>query len=250
LFLDTSLRSRIKRIPVLGTALESTWRAITGRRDLAYVLVRSRILPADACLVKIGANDGYLDDPTAQLLRRRPAMRCVFVEPVPQLLSRARQRWGTDPRFNYVQAAINDGSAAEFYYVDDSAKAQLPDLHIDPDQLGSFDRQHILKHPDGERLAPFIRSLAVEGMSLDALLQVTKLTRLDILHVDAEGWDWRILSQLDLNRWQPAYILFEHIHLTEEERDEAKVRLSPGYDLEVFGTDWLWTRKTSAGARA
>jgi FkbM family methyltransferase len=248
--LDIPLRTRFKRIPVLGPALEFTWRAITGRRDLAYVLWRSRILPADACLVKIGANDGYLDDPTARLLSRRPAMRCVFVEPVPHLLSRARQRWGTDPRFTYVLAAINEGRPAEFYYVDDSAKAQLPDLRIDPDQLGSFDRQHILKHPDGERLAPFIRSLAVEGMSLDALFAYTKLSRLDILHVDAEGWDWRILSQLDLNRWQPAYILFEHIHLTEQERHEAKARLLPGYDLEVFGTDWLWTRKTSAGARA
>jgi FkbM family methyltransferase len=248
--LDTSLRSRFKGVPVLGPVIEFIWRAITGRQDLAYVLRRSRFLPADACLVKIGANDGYLDDPTAQFLSHRPAMRCVFVEPVPHLLARARRRWGTDPRFTFVQAAINDGHPAEFYYVDVSAKDQLPDLRIDPDQLGSFDRQHILKHPDGERLAPFVRILSVEGMSLDALFRSTKLTRLDMLHVDAEGWDWRILSQLDLERWQPAFILFEHIHLTEEERSDAKARLSPGYDMKVFGTDWLWTRKPLDGARA
>lgn len=248
--MEIPLRTRFKGIPILGPALEFTWRAVTGRRDLAFVLQCSRTLPADACLVKIGANDGYLDDPTAPLLRRRPALRCVFVEPVPHLLARARQLWGTDPRFTYVQAAINDGRPAEFYYVDDSAKAQLPDLRIDPDQLGSFDRQHILKHPDGARLAPFVRTLPVEGMSLEALLQHARLTRLDILHIDAEGWDWKILSQLDLNRWQPAYIIFEHIHLTGEERNEARARLAPGYDLEVFGTDWLWTRKPPAGARA
>jgi len=245
--LDIPLRTRLKSIPVLGPALEFIWRAITGRRDLAYVLLRSQFLPPDACLVKIGANDGYQDDPTAQLLSRRPAMRCVFVEPVPHLLSRARLRWGAGPRFTYVQAAINDGSPAVFYYVDESAKAQLPDLRIDPDQLGSLDPQHILKHPDGERLAPFVRTLPVEGMSLDTLIQFTRLTRLDILHIDAEGWDWRILSQLDLNRWQPAFILFEHIHLTEEERNAARARLSPGYDFEVFGTDWLWTRKPQTG---
>lgn len=248
--MNIPLRTRIKRIPVIGQALEFAWRAITGRRDLAYVLLRSRILPAYACLVKIGANDGYLDDPTAQYLSRRPNVRCVFVEPVPHLLARAQQRWGIDPRFTYVQAAINDGHPAEFHYVDAAAKQQLSDLRIDPDLIGSFDRQHILKHPDGERLAPFIRTLRVEGMSLESLFQSTKLTRLDILHVDAEGWDWRILSQLDLNRWQPAYILFEHIHLTAEERAEARSRLSPGYGFEAFGTDWLWTRNLSAGACA
>lgn len=240
----SDLRSRIKSLPVLGPLLESGWRRLTGRRDLCFTLMQSPLLSTAACIVKIGANDGASGDPIGQLLLRRPAMRCVFVEPVAHLLDRARKTWGDAPRFTYVNAAVNDGSPSTFFYLDPSARAHLPDLEIDPDQLGSFDRLHILKHPGGGRLAPYIRTMAVEGMSLDALFRHAQVTRLDVLHIDTEGWDWKILSQLDLTRWRPAHILFEHIHLDEIDKNAACDRLSPLYDIEVYGTDWLWSRKT------
>lgn len=238
-------RASVKKLPVAGALLESVWRGLTGRRNLTFTLLNSRRLSPAACIVKIGANDGSIGDPISQLLARRPGMRCVFVEPVPHLLDRARKNWGDDPRFSYINAAINEGRLAVFYYVDAAAHDELKDLEIDPDQLGSFDRGHILKHPGGERLAPYIRTLDVQGLSLDALFAQANVTALDVLHVDTEGWDWKILSQLDLNRWTPVFILFEHIHLSPADQAEARARLSPSYDIEPWGTDWLCTRKAS-----
>lgn len=242
--ITSDLRYQIKLLPILGPILESGWRRLTGRRDLCFTLMQSPLLSDNACIVKIGANDGAAGDPIGQLLIRRPAMRCVFVEPVTHLLDRARNIWGNSSRFTYVNAAINDGSPATFFYLDPLAREQLPNLEIDPDQLGSFDRMHILKHPGSERLTPYIRSMHVKGMTLDTLLRYAQVNSLDLLHIDTEGWDWKILSQLDLDRWHPAHILFEHIHLAEIDKNSARNYLSACYNIEIYGTDWLCSRKT------
>lgn len=236
-------RRRLKQVPVLGASLEWLWRALTGRKSLAFDLKRDRRVPRDATLVKIGANDGFTDDPFAELLESRPGMRCVFVEPVPHLLDRARAHWGDAPRFTYLQAAVNDGRDATFYYVDPQARRDHPDVPYEPDLLGSFDRNHILKHPGCDRFEPYIRELPVRGLSLDQVFQESGVSRPDILHVDAEGWDWKILSQLDLTRHRPLYLVFEFIHLSPAEAREARDRLSDGYTLETYGTDWVWRRK-------
>ncbi len=237
-------RTHCKHLPLVGPLLESAWRRLTGRRDLAFTLQRSPLLHFDATIVKIGANDGHAGDPIAQLLLNRPAMRCVFVEPVQHLLDRARARWGDAPRFTYVNAAINDGQPAIFHYLDPQARVALTDLSFDPDQLGSFDRNHIIKHPRSERLLPYLRTQPVCGLTLADLFTRANVTKLDLLHIDTEGWDWKILSQLDLTYWQPSFIVFEHIHLAAEEKSAARARLSSRYDLETYGTDWLCTRRT------
>ena len=47
------------------------------------------------------------------------------------------------------------------------------------------------------------------------------MTRLDLIVIDAEGMDWRILRQFDLRNLEPQLILYEHQHLSAEARDEA-----------------------------
>jgi hypothetical protein len=39
--------------------------------------------------------------------------------------------------------------------------------------------------------------------------------------IDTEGWDWRILRQFDLTILHPKLILYEHQHLSPQERDQA-----------------------------
>ncbi|AOS45506.1 hypothetical protein Verru16b_02587 [Lacunisphaera limnophila] len=237
-----TFRQKVKTLPVLGGALEGLWRGLTGRTSLEFELRRSRKLPPDATIVKIGSNDGFQDDPTAALLISRPLMRCVFVEPVPHLLDGARRCWGNSPRFTYLAAAVNDGSPATFYYVDPAAKSLFPDLTVEPDLLGSLDRNHILKHPDCARLEPYIRALPLRGLTLEGVFAQGGVSHLDVLHIDAEGWDWKILRQLDLSIRQPTFIIMEYIHLDPTEQREARARFDDTYEWRVRGTDWVWEK--------
>jgi len=126
-----------------------------------------------------------------------------------------------------------------FYWVDAAAaKSALPDLPYWYDQLGSFDSQHILKHFDGA-LEPFIRSTDLEGLNLPTLFDRNKVEKIAVLHIDTEGYDWKILSQLDLFRHDPQFILYEKNHLSEKDLQASIQFLDEHYVLFSLGIDML-----------
>ncbi len=114
-------------------------------------------------------------------------------------------------------------------------------------QLGSFDKKHILKHLKNfvnlEKLSPFIVEETIQGMTLSELFQKHKIEQLDIFHVDTEGADWEILSQLDLAKYTPLIILFEHRHLQSFEKESAINFLKNSYHLFQISGDFLCIRK-------
>ena len=52
-------------------------------------------------------------------------------------------------------APFSDGESHTFYWVGEKAATELADLPAWWDELGSFNKNHILKHLNG-RLAPYI----------------------------------------------------------------------------------------------
>ena len=121
---------------------------------------------------------------------------------------------------------------------DPEAKQHIPDLPYWFDQLGSFDKQHIIKHFEG-RLVPYIISKELEGITLPILLDRNNVNVIDLLHIDTEGYDWNILSQLDLEKFTPKFIMFEHNHLSSDALKNAFDFLSDQYFLFKSGIDVL-----------
>ena len=191
-----------------------------------------------AYLVQIGSNDGKTGDPLYPLLQKHAHWRALFVEPVPYSFEMLQSNYPDARRFRFENVAINEGEALNFYWVDPAAKEHLPDLPYWYDQLGSFDKQHIVKHFDGA-LEPFIRSSLLEGITLPQLLDRNEVKEIDILHIDTEGYDWKILSQLDLERFRPKFILYEHNHLSDADRQDSIDFLKERYQLFTLGIDLL-----------
>ena len=196
----------------------------------------------EASIVQIGSNDGKTGDPLHRLLRRNPGWRGLFVEPIPYIFERLRANYPAEERFRFANVAINDGSRMPFYYVTAAAKEAHPELPEWYDQLGSFDRSHLEGHLDG-KLAPFIRQMTVDGITLPELLDRFDVREIDILHVDCEGYDWRVLSQFDLGRYRPRFILFEFHHLGAGEAAAAREYLNPHYVIHRTGIDYLAVRR-------
>jgi FkbM family methyltransferase len=197
-------------------------------------LIRGR----NAQLVQIGSNDGKVGDPLYPLLAKNPGWKCLFVEPVPEVFTRLLSNHGGREGFKFENAAINDGQPQAFYFIDRQS-AELEGLNGDYlCQVGSFNRKHVLRHA-GQGREHLVREVEVQGMTVEHLLSKHAIERIDVLHIDAEGFDWKILSQLDLARWQPRVILFEHIHLPAPERAEALSTLSSAYAIADMGADYL-----------
>jgi len=191
-----------------------------------------------AFLVQIGSNDGKTGDPLFPLLQKNKNWKALFVEPVPNSFQKLKANYPDSQRFNFENVAINEGKEMNFYWVDTKAKDTFPDLPYWYDQLGSFNQQHILKQFDG-KLEPFIRTQKLEGINLPTLFSRNNISLIDILHIDTEGYDWKILSQLNLEQFKPKFILFEQNHLSKKDHQKAVQFLSEKYCLFSLGIDIL-----------
>ena len=133
------------------------------------------------------------------------------------------KRWDTseklyenNSRVTVLNCAISDESSKilEFFYVSDDAKILGEGLPAWYNQLGSFDKNNIIKHFDG-LLEPYIISESVKIRTLDSLAE--EYGSFQFLHIDAEGHDYQVLSSLNLDKFQPKIILMEYKHLANEQ---------------------------------
>jgi len=183
--------------------------------------------------VQIGSNDGLGGDPIRDLILRNTGWRGIFIEPVSFLYQRLRQNYSNSDRFIFENVAIGaERCARMFYYVRPDAQKflgeELPPWH---DQLGSFDRQHILNHL-GAKIEPYIAEETIECYPLQEIFSRNGVRNIDLLHVDTEGFDYQVISQVDFDRYRPPVILYEHKHLPPDERDQARTLLKThGYGL-------------------
>ena len=194
--------------------------------------------------VQVGSNDGVQGDPIHDLIVSRESWRGIFIEPIDFLFKRLRQNYGEAERFVFENVAIGTEKGSKtFYYVSEKAKVEL-DLPYWHDQLGSFDKGHITRAL-GDEMSPYIVEEDVECLPLQDVLDRNRVDAIDLIHIDTEGFDYKVLSQLDLKRYKPAVILFEHHLLSDEEFVKARQLLrGTGYRLLQYGNDTLAIRKS------
>lgn len=193
-------------------------------------------------VLQIGANDGYTKDPLYSLISKNITWQALFVEPVSFLFEKLKANYPDKNRFQFENSPINTGKSERFYWVSEDAKYLIPNLPSWYDQLGSFDKRNILKHLNGA-LEPYILSKKIQGLTLNQLFDKYSIKEIGILKIDTEGYDWVILSQLDLKSIVPLIIIFEVKHLDEKSRIRAIQFLRDDYFLFHFSTDLVCLRK-------
>lgn len=179
-----------------------------------------------AFFLQIGANDGVKADPIHELIRRNKRWRGLFIEPVEFLFERLKQNYAGEERFRFEMVAIGvTRERRKFYFLPASAELEAGfELPFYFDQLGSFDRQHIIRHL-GERIDPFIAEEMIDCLPLQEVLDRNKITEIDLVHIDVEGFDYEVLKQIDFNRYRPRVLFFEHKHLSPNDRHAARLLL-------------------------
>lgn len=207
------------------------WRRLRRLAGQRLLLAFARAHPA-AYFVQIGANDGSQQDPL-RFVRERYSWSGLMVEPVPYVFARLKANWGHVPQLvlDNVAVADRDGVLPFYHPAQAADTANLPSWY---DGLGSFSKENVLKHADLiPDIAQRIVATDVPCLTLASLCCKHAITRIDVLHIDAEGYDARIVRQLDFAQLRPRLIIYEHFHQADSERTALRGL------LEDHGYGWL-----------
>lgn len=170
----------------------------------------------DFAFLQVGAFDGVSNDPIYPLVQEF-GIRGIVVEPQTQAFEALQKRYADHPQVILVNAAVDDANGyRDFFTVESGAIQQA-----------SFDKAHLLKHriPVDQ-----IVSQRVRCVTITSLLEEHGIDRLDLVQVDAEGYDSEIVRTIDFERVTPRIIRFEHAHLTNGDCDACVGMLaSHGY---------------------
>ena len=192
-----------------------------------------------AFFIEIGANDGEQHDPLRELILGRE-WRGIMIEPVPFVFERLRRNYAGLDRVALENVAIADHVGARaFYHLAEAPpeeRASLPGWY---DGIGSFSRDAVIAHGrDIPGIEERVVRTEVPCLTLDALLERHAVDRVDLLLVDAEGYDWEILRRVDLETTRPRLVIYEHYHLAQADRERARARFAEaGFECKEEGFD-------------
>ena len=219
--------------------------------------------------IQIGACDGNWEqsnDPIQKLILTKPNWHGVMMEPVPYLFETLKgniekQVIEYEHRIVPINAAMSDNDGTQtFYIVNEHFREELPnESHALKYQIGSFNKNHIIKHIKikkergqlSKELDHYISGIDVKAMTPNSVLEVFKKSgkaardgEIDVLSIDAEGYDYIVLKQfLDNTAIRPILIMYENLHLSEEDKGLAvEVLKDHGYMDFKIGWNTLGVR--------
>ena len=209
---------------------------LTSRIDIDYIFDLANRRGRDVFFLQVGANDGLMDDPIHFLVRKY-GWWGVLLEPDPQLFERLKENYSGVDGPILVNAALSPiNGKTTFYRIRMDEK--MPNWCA---LLGSFWREVILSNKnDVPEIETHIVEDRIESISFHSLVARYKPPRIDLIVIDTEGYDLEILRQLDLIRFRPDLIVYEHKHLNERERTiAADLLIANGYSVQ--STAWANT---------
>jgi len=67
-----------------------------------------------------------------------------------------------------------------------------------------------------------------------------EVPKVDLLHVDTEGYDYEILKLYPFEIYKPQIVIFEHSHLSSDDHVAARGFLKKlGYQTKSYGADTI-----------
>lgn len=165
--------------------------------------------------IQVGANDGSFGDPLRKYVLKFP-WHGVLVEPQPDVFVRLCANYAeVGDRLIFENAAIASGvSEIAMYRVGAAGSAAAYSESVSSMDPKVAARQLKVRKSQLERIL-------VPCTTLDRLVEKHGIKKIDILQIDAEGQDCKVLTTLDLSRHTPLIVQFEHGHLPFREVDAA-----------------------------
>ncbi len=167
----------------------------------------------DFFFIEIGASDNIETDHIGKSIFKFN-WRGIIVEPVPYLFEKLTRNYGTINRLIFENVAIaEENCERDFYYV----SGQNSGISNSIKGIGSFSIDHIHKF-NFPRKEKDIVSQKIKCLTFEELIRKHEVKKLDLLQIDTEGYDYKILKTINFERIKPKILHYEFCHLNKEEQ--------------------------------
>ena len=202
----------------------------------AYILRKGE----DIFFIQIGSNDGRHKDPIYEKVKRR-GWKGILVEPQEDVFEALKRNYEDEKDdLIFENSAISDKDGYITFYK--SNKSGLSSIY--PDDW--FVNRNKNKAYTNRMNAGGAKEVKVRSQTFDSLLRKHHVTRIDLLQIDTEGYDFEIIKQIDFSRVKPRSIMYENKLLDESDKVACVNHLRDnGYRIIDLGNDTFAFAKKS-----
>ena len=200
----------------------------------------------DFFVIQIGANDGITHDPIHKFIKR-DSWKGVLLEPQSYVHNTFLKRlYSKNKGIHTLNAALGPKDGGQTLYKIGFSQMRWAT------GLASFHRENVEKAFSsgmvekqclkfGIALPPpseWITEESVMVISPDTILKKYKIPHIDLLQIDVEGFDFEVIKIFDIQKTQPRVIVYEHVHLSEEDQALAEKHLTVHqYRVKKYGAN-------------
>jgi FkbM family methyltransferase len=181
-------------------------------------------------IVVVGANDGRVNDPIYEFaMGMSSETSMLLIEPNKFLLPHLEKSYSSHPSHQIANCAIGQEGVLTLYAVKASwfdrfqpAYAKGWPQYRAATGITSANKEHVEKALIREGINPddAIESLNVPCQQLSPLLaELSWPTAIDVLQIDAEGYDDSVIHASNIQNTRPRLIYFENHNISEDRMD-------------------------------
>ncbi len=199
----------------------------------------------DVFFIQVGSNDGIQHDPLSKFIKRNH-WQGIMIEPQKkafQQLAYAYQNEKVKP----LNIAINEEDCVKplfkISFSDDRwasgissfLKSQV-EAQIENGHVGRMCKKYGITPPKNKQ--DYIAHEEVQCLTFATVFEQNQVTKVDLLHIDTEGFDFEIIKLFDFDRFLPKAVIYEHTHLSKSDRQACLLFLKEkSYSIQSFDAD-------------
>ena len=211
----------------------------------------SMVTPSEFFFVQLGANDGKTRDPMHEYITKYK-LPGILVEPQKDIFEKLKKTYEGYENLSFANVAIAEKDGVQPLYQVKSSHITAANF-FEATAISSLDREVFrasLKKRIGNpkpsyRIEPVSSDLAdyeeesfITTVTFDTFVKQYGVKKIDLLFMDCDGSDHKILNMFDFGTFEPKLINYESKVLTDASRIQCEKLLeSKGYQLFRDGND-------------
>ena len=198
--------------------------------------------------IHIGANDGHWGDPIYKFIRR-DHWKGILIEPQRIIFDRLKNNYKKLNNLFFENVAIDSIEGERILYkisFTDSQWASGISSFIKNDIEKLIDAGYIDRMAKAESInlpankEDWISEEKVKIQTLKNVVDKYQVKQIDLIMIDAEGYDFEIIKTIPFEQIKPTVIIYEHSHFNEQIKNECSLFLiNNGYKITATESDTI-----------